>query len=499
MARLREFLPLLTTVLVSTASIPAYAQSSIPGDPIAFVGHGALFGSAGNQIEPTARFIAGATRIYITSLSQNLSADQRAEFTALERSLTEGLSLDEQARLIVNTRLIDWLIERAPRDVAFGVRPKNNAIKALLRVKLAGTGASDPRSGETDYELPDALHGRLMKLRKSNVAQKKANPALLDVTVNSGEAYRLECASKGVPIPPDFGPSSAWVKRGTINKADLFIARGMDADVLTYTSLSPKGICVALPRYDAQNVVQLDGVICLGLDTSNVCFFDNQTGPGGPDRDDTFTFENGSAQPFSRWAGGTDLYASNGGICTDCHAGENPYIIHGTVLNTLRRESVIMPPQQYTPLVKANDGENVWPQNVGSLDAPAACSDCHDVLSDGGRLPRLSQSLPKYCNTILRSALGALMPPAPSKPLNAPAAMPPKKPGTLACTPGLPAADPRYAACSAATTEDCTPKLDCTLAEDVRDSRCALPDFPAAYKVRCTPDVKSLFVACERL
>lgn len=480
------------------ASTSAYSQSQ--GEPIAFVGHGALFGSAGNEIEPTPRFIAGALRWYIASLSQNLNADQRTELAALERSLTEGLSLDEQARLVVNTRLIDWLIARAPKDVAARVRPKNNAIKALLRVKLAGTGASGQAAGETEYELPGALADRVTKLRKDVAAQKGASPALLDVTVNSGEAYRLECASKGVPIPPDFGPGSEWVKRGTINKTDLFIVRGMDADVLTYTSKSPKGICVALPRYDEKNVVQLDGVICLGLDSSKVCFFDNQTGPRG---DDVFKFENGSAQPFSRWAGGTALFASNGGICTDCHAGENPYIIHAEVLNKLRAESVVMPPQQYNPIVRGSDGEDVWPQNVGASEPPATCSGCHglpnEAQSDGGRLPNLSQSLPGYCSRVLRSALGALMPPAPGKPLNPPAAMPPgRRAGTLACTPGLPATDPRYAACSAATTEDCTPKLDCTLPEDVRDPRCGLPDFPASYRVSCTADVKSMFSACDR-
>jgi len=109
-------------------------------------------------------------------------------------------------------------------------------------------------------------------------------------------------------------------------------------------------LCVALPRYYVANppaiptdTVTLDGVICLGhsdpLDPGGrpkVCFWDNQ-------RDDrAFSFPRGSDQSISQWAGGAELVNGSGGQCTNCHAGENPYIVHGPVLGGLG--PLAMPP-----------------------------------------------------------------------------------------------------------------------------------------------------------
>jgi hypothetical protein len=459
-----------------------------------------MFNAAGNEITPSLEFIAGATQWYITELSKNLPAEQRTELEALRSSLSDGLSIDDQAKLVVNTTIIEWLLERAPKELADRVRPKNNAMKALLRRRLSKAVGTSQLNTADEYTLQEELAARLAAVRKNNIAKRKtSNPSFFAETINEGAKYRAECVSKGVPIPPDFGPKSEWINSGTIKQRDLFIVREWKADVLTYTSTKPKGICIALPRYDEKNVVQLDGVICLGLETSNVCFFDNQTGPG---RDDVFTFDLGSAQPFSKWAGGTALFASNGGVCTDCHAGENPFIIHGDVLDNVRRNYVIMPPNQYEPIVRGRDGSITWPQNVGAIEPPLTCSLCHgepdEPFSEGGRLPKLSQKLPNYCRTILRSALGALMPRVPGE-LNPTPSMPPgKKAGTLACTPGLKPSDPRYAPCSAATTIDCTPEVDCTGDPKTRPPQCNESDFPAAYKVSCTADVKKLLTACEQ-
>jgi hypothetical protein len=143
------------------------------------------------------------------------------------------------------------------------------------------------------------------------------------LTGSGGAAYRAECLAAGVPIPPDFGPGSAWVSRGLIPQSSLFIVAGLGAEVLTYQSTSPEGMCVALPRFNTTtNLVELDGVICLGKTTSKVCFWDNEK------NGTAFTFTRGDAVPFNNFGGGTELLANAGGVCSDCHAGENPYIIH---------------------------------------------------------------------------------------------------------------------------------------------------------------------------
>ena len=80
-----------------------------------------------------------------------------------------------------------------------------------------------------------------------------------------------------------------------------------------------------------------------------------------------------------------ELAISAGGMCTDCHAGENPYIIHpdsnlggGVFMGDLDDPPLSLPtfgPNRYDPLVGAS-----WPQNALSHAqplVPGACVGCH--------------------------------------------------------------------------------------------------------------------------
>ena len=107
----------------------------------------------------------------------------------------------------------------------------------------------------------------------------------LSATTNSGLAYINECRSHGVPIPPPIG-DPRWVSRGFIPKSQLFL-KNESVEVQTFTSTSPQGLCIALPRSNDTNpadgvTVALDGVICLGKrpsplsGKSTACFWDNQ-------------------------------------------------------------------------------------------------------------------------------------------------------------------------------------------------------------------------------
>jgi hypothetical protein len=236
-------------------------------------------------------------------------------------------------------------------------------------------------------------------------------------TTNAGQAYIDECAAAGVPIPPTIGQLGAgkWTSRGFIPKAEQFIVN-TPAEVRTFDNAS--GMCIALPRYsdDTKSTVALDGVICLSKTTSKVCFWDNQMSGT------TFAFPAGSQIPIGvpttpggqYQAGGAELLGGQGGVCTDCHAGENPYIVHpnsnlGSVLmGDLENTLPMFAPNRYIPLVAA-----AWPQNAASQAAayaPGACTGCHQK-GGNGRFPQLSNALPGYCNTILANALTRTMPP----------------------------------------------------------------------------------------
>jgi hypothetical protein len=270
----------------------------------------------------------------------------------------------------------------------------------------------------------------------------------------------------GVPIPPSIGiianaTTPGWTIRGVIPPDRQFIFQTSQtgasapsaAEVRTFSDAN--GVCIALPRYDGvtigpRSTVLADGVICLSRTTSKVCFWDNQMAS----RPDPVTFLAGTVVPIGLdpaggiyQAGGEELQDLVGGVCTDCHAGENPFVIHpDVVLSTGITMGSLVPirfaPNRYDPIVKAS-----WPQNQLSHNlayVPGTCSGCHNAAGTGGRLPHLSfpdpppmppATLSGYCGTILRTAVegrpaGTVPPPTPTILATMPKGRPPLVPDT---------------------------------------------------------------------
>jgi von Willebrand factor type D domain len=512
-------------------------------EPIAYIGHGAMFDQSGSEIAPTLDFIREAQTWYQNQLLEKLSRYQQAQYASLKDKLTSGLTLDEQSQLLLNTHLLDWLISRAKVGKNDRIRGKNNLLKSLLTRKLTNNpDIGAPRSTER-FKVDPQLNDRLKTVLKiippkephafvspdpagqspradfladSLWVDQRQTPTTdifvrakfsgdlqqsldaldpnLDLTTNGGQAYRDECLADGVPIPPGFGPSTAWVSQGTIPQSELFIVAGLQAEVLTFlssatsTPAGPAGMCIALPRFDTNNLVILDGVICLGQ-TGKACFWDNEK------NGTAFTFTRGDTVPFANFGGGFELIGDvalgGGGVCSDCHAGENPYIIHGAVLEGLSVPPLSLPtfaPNRFhEPIVRSGDTVT-WPDNVPPMNSPSSCSGCHGTASTirfAGRLPHLSPALPGYCGTSLRASLGARTPRLVGSP-NALATMPQTAPGSLVCTPNLPNTDPQFLACTTAMTENCSNPAP------------GPTPFPSTAQefLRCTPEAKNLLNWC---
>jgi hypothetical protein len=387
-------------------------------EPIAYIGHGAFFDHNGNQITLTPDFVSRAQDWYRKKLLAGLRADKKAEFAKFERKINTSLKADGQAALVVKHRLLEWLMANS-KDVDRDGRTmgKLNALKFALQRNLE-TGAEfrlDPEL-ERKLKLPDF--------------KPSGGVHVLSATMNKGQAYLNECAAAGVPIPPPIGrldPAglTGWKSQGFIPQTMQFIV-GTPAEVRTFKSTTPPGMCIALPRYrdSALATVDLDGVICLGQTTSKSCFWDNQMNGAG------FSFASGTQIPIGvpdltinaagqYQAGGFELLGGSGGVCTDCHAGQNPYIVHpladlggGVLMGSLGGPPQNLPTfsvSRYDPLVAA-----AWPQNQLSQSptyVPAVCKGCHVAGGQGGAFPHLSTELPSYCNTILAQAISKTMPP----------------------------------------------------------------------------------------
>lgn len=398
-------------LVVLTLAITTVAQEP---EPIAFVGHGGFFDQKGKQIEVTPEWVAKTQAWYRQTLLAKLPQPKKAEFAQIEQRLAPAMRASGQARLVAQQRALDWLI--ANTDVDSRTKGKLSSLRHALEFDLNARKEKGVYQKREKFQLdPD-----FVKILTSIDTRVTGSPVFL-VTTNSGQQYIDECIANQVPIPPSIGvldPAglAGWKSQGFIPPAEQFIV-GTPAEVRTYTS--PQGTCFALPRYsDATlSTVDLDGVICLSQITSKVCFWDNQM------MTVQFSFPAGDVIPIGvptspggRYqAGGFELEGGDG-VCTNCHAGENPFIIHpysdlgsGNLMGSLDGSPTTFGPNRYDPIVAAS-----WPQNGASQAAafvPAACNACH-TKGDAGRFPHLSTDLKfGYCFNVLYQAIERTMPP----------------------------------------------------------------------------------------
>lgn len=372
--------------------ITAVAAAQIPGEPIAYVGHGSAFDRNGRELPLTPAFIESSQAFYLRELPKRVPRDKQTEFERMRAALTQAKSQDPQMRLYANSAMIDWLLARTDFDKTGNLGSKNNFLKTVIRNRVFANKKFVPPEELTRMAAPVS---RVMRFS----------------TLNSGAAYRTECATAGVPVPPDWG-SAQWVQHGG-DLSPLFIGLGLRARVFVYKSTSPEGVCYALPR-DNGSDIQLLGIICMGKTSSNVCFWDNQQSDMG------FTIPVGDSRPIADFAGGAELFQGSGGTCTTCHSGENPYVIHpGSALDLSDIGVTTMPDNWYDPLVHPN-----WPQNAGPLTLAAApagqseCTSCHiQGAANAGRFPMIStaNNIPgtqggEYCASVLERSLLLTMP-----------------------------------------------------------------------------------------
>jgi hypothetical protein len=226
--------------------------------------------------------------------------------------------------------------------------------------------------------------------------------------------------------------SPEWVSRGIVNLPKrpppppepegepTFAVEGLEAQVFTSESSSPRGLCFALPRYnkDVENSpIELLGIICQGNDKSKACFWDNQeeveVAPGMKVRTNVAIPRN-EMRELTKLAGGAQLNGGSGGVCSDCHAGENAFVIHpGTALTEVGAAK-LKPNNWHEPLVHPS-----WPHNPGPTNlldgivlgqGERACTSCHNQSIAG--FPEVSRNLMSYCTTVLKKAVKRTMPPA---------------------------------------------------------------------------------------
>jgi len=389
-------------------------------DPITGAAHGAVFGPDGKQIRVTAEFLARAQQIYLSHVLDSANAAQRAAYRSKRSYLDDvarGTPANVQAALMGTSLLLDWLIDEVgPIDSAL-LKQRNRIVKWSLQ----HVGSADG----TAYHMQPSEAATFSQIGLSVSALVAAGTPPSDEVLQAREAYAKKCRKAGVPIPPTWGTGGAagWTSNGVLKETDVFISNDKLAEVFQFQSASPKGVCLALPRYKAAPAdakIELLGIICMGtgIDTgggkivSSACFWDNQKDKMGVDFPRTGEF------PINtNFAAGPELDGGSGGTCTACHAGENAYIVHPDK-DPFKGIANLEPNAYYKPIVAAS-----WPQNSGpntklaGVALPAgqeSCLDCHSE-GDKRRLPEIVKEIAtpageNYCDAVLTSAINRTMP-----------------------------------------------------------------------------------------
>lgn len=361
--------------------------------PIAYVGHGAFLDNGGNVVTPTPDLVLETQRYYIRNLYTKAGARERETFKVYRRevlSLAEGKTTAET--ILLNAAQLSWLLQNARVPNVEHVTSVHTALWGLVRPDV---GKATP--DEKPFRVAPDLYERLLP---------RIRLFPLYATPTGGPEYVEECRKVGVPLPPDWG-SPQWQGPKALTTNFLLGVSTPIADM--YVFEPENGMCAALPRHDGKTI-KLLGVICMGVPSSKTCYWDNQRNK------QQFDIAVGSTFSIvNDFAGGADLRNGSGGVCTDCHAGENPYIVHPAdpAMNFAKE----LPAFWNQPLVHP-----AWPQNKGPNTAlpgvalgsnDKSCLDCH--TRPGGvqhRFPTVSTQTPGYCGTVLPNAFSTTMPSA---------------------------------------------------------------------------------------
>lgn len=397
---LRNYLAAIAVCLASIQSGSVFGQDAPtsgfevakPADPVATAAYGKLFDAGGKEIKPTPETVRRIVDFYIDRLLAEAEPAVRDALGEKRVMLVKEPRADDMTARFL---LFEWLTETvAPADRA-QLFAKNRTLRMAWYKDVLGEkefwATVDKASG-----LPRDV---LEILNKNGMARK--------ATMATGAQYIRECANAGVPTPPTWGEEGPgkWNLVGDLNPN--FLGSGNPARIYRFDSQSPEGLCVALPRING-NTISLLGVICLGKKSSNACFYDNAN------------VAVGDKVPMDQFLSGGNL----GDVCSDCHAGENPYVVHPA--SFLNMAPANHPENWYTPLVRPD-----WPQNPGPSgllgqvainELPpvrdGSCLSCHEQ-GNAGRFPdilelnRVMGGTSGYCSAVVSNAIGNTMPGGP--------------------------------------------------------------------------------------
>lgn len=364
-------------------------------------GHGSLFSSNGTIIKPSKDVIAQSIQLYLAQAQQNGGREILEKSRSIEDEVRKFSNEFEFDDIILDSIVLDWLLDQDESDQSEHI---SSTVTAMRKAYFRDVLKIDSDKVRLHYNTGLPIDS-LKQLTNLGIAKF----ALTDV---DSDDYIKLCRDQGVPIPPDWKPENGdddkdrgdWRFEGTQNLN--FASDAPVSEVYTFDTGNtgkPNGLCMALPRI-RNGRIDLLGIICHSRDNGKACFWDN------------FGIGLSQTVPLEDFIGGNDL-PGGGNTCSNCHAGENPYVVHpGTAIDIGTAQDS---PVWHDPLVPAS-----WPQNPGPTSllnfiplnpGERDCRECH-TQNDQGRFPEVGALNQAgvgnlYCGTVLRNATNFTMPP----------------------------------------------------------------------------------------
>ena len=378
---------LLILVLIISACNPNAEHKNFTSDPISSVAHGSIIGTDGNIITPNENFILGVQEYYIQTIWKTFNKNYLKTGEEIKRTIYNLVT----NKVLANAIFLDWLLEKEQPEKIMHIAVANDA----LRWYYISNIQKDPILPTGDEPWAKGI--------ETEIAVKFVNAGMdIFIEAPSNAFYMRQCLEAGVPIPDNLFDDT-WERLGFFEHSS-----NRPSELMIYRSSDPAGFCLARNDY-VDGISGFYGLICLGTQSSNACFF----------QDHGITFS--GDKNISELGIGISLG------CTFCHAGENPFIVHPEdpvfmEAATLKRDFLdpdgipnLMAADWYKPMFNPRTPrsesfpQNPEPSNISQLEEvpfpDKKCTTCHSKNGGGGRFPRESEFNENYCGNVLYPAL----------------------------------------------------------------------------------------------
>jgi hypothetical protein len=395
--------------------------------------HGYFVDGELRSVKATPALILQSQAALLQVLERQLPEAQRAAYRKKQQTLLGAGGAPEGDRVWAQALLTAFLLDTVKPVDEPTLRSRNQSLLSAYAKLLGQPLAAD-----------DVIAGKLPEWVKNRIVIDRNDLISIFGPIKGLYNYSAQCKAAGVPPPPNWDAKvdvadgtvspNGWKKQGQLN-TNYLTQPGQfpNARTIVYSyvpATAPMGMCIALPiiqdTVNTPKVIDALGIICQGVSTtgnagtsnSKACFWDNNG---------DVTLKTNTPYAINGTGFKSPPRLPDDNQCTDCHAGENAFIVHpGTPLqaakdafNNSHTPNFASQNNWYSPMVQPT-----WPINPEPPTYPdgnGLCGSCH-TASDAGRLPNVNpfglggtpprDDLFKYCYFLLPNVLTSVVNPA---------------------------------------------------------------------------------------